>query len=57
MTEIIYKIINDNCNTLEHKATIHDDSIDSVIHGAVSVLQSEWGETATEQAIRKYFNI
>lgn len=57
MIEIIYKTISDNGRTMEHKATFVNESLDNAIHGAISVIQSEWGETATEQAIRRYFNI
>lgn len=56
MIEIIYKTI-DNGRTMEHKATFVNANLDNAVHGAVSVIQAEWGETATEQAIRKYFNI
>ena len=57
MIEIIYKFANFNGNTIEHKATIYEDNVDNVIHGTISVIQSEWGETATEQAIKRYFNM
>ena len=57
MIEITYKIISDNGRSMEHKATFENENLDNAVHGAVSAIQAEWGETATEQAIRRYFNI
>ena len=57
MIEITYKTFSDNGRTMEHKATFVNENLDNAIHGAVSAIQAEWGETATEQAIRRYFNI
>lgn len=57
MIEIIYKKVDPDGITIEHKATIKEENIDSIIYGAVSVIESEWGEQGTENAIRKYYNI
>lgn len=57
MIEITYKTISDNGRTMEHKATFANENLDNVVHGAVSAIQAEWGETATEQAIKRYFNM
>ena len=57
MVEIIYKNITTNNITIEHKATINGEDIDNIIHGAISIIESEWSEEATEQAIKRYFNL
>jgi hypothetical protein len=57
MIEISYKNLNNNNVDIEHKATIQDDSIDSVIYGVISILECEWGEASTEEAIKRYFNL
>ena len=57
MIEISYKNLNKNGVEIEHKASIHDDSIENVIHGVISLLQCEWGETRTEEAIKRYFTL
>ena len=57
MIEISYKNLDNNNVDIEHKATIQDDSIDSVIYGVISILECEWGEASTEEAIKRYFNL
>lgn len=57
MVEISYKNLNKNGVEIEHKASIHDDSIENVIHGVISILQCEWGETRTDEAIKRYFTL
>ena len=55
MAEVIYRFESEQ-NIIEHKVTLNENNLSSIIPAIITILRAEWQEEAIEQALRQYLN-
>jgi len=53
MAEVIYRFESER-NIIEHKVTLTENNLSTIIFAIITTLRAEWQEEAIEQALKEY---